>query len=69
MDENEGMIAPYVASSLVYLSKLESKSQFGLVKDHNSIRMNDFLINGDLPVSLYSNILTFRDTKDRFILQ
>ena len=30
--------------------------------------MNDFLINGGIPVSLYSSKLTFRDSKKSFVL-
>ena len=59
---DKGMIAPYLASSLVNLFKPQNKSQFTLIKDQNSIRMNDFLINGGLPVSLFSNILIFGDS-------
>ena len=65
---DKGMIAPYLASSLVNLIKPENKSQFKLIKDQNSLRMNDFLINGGIPVSLCSNMLTFRDSKKSFIL-
>ena len=54
------MIAPYLASSLVSLFKPENKNLFKLTKDHNSIRMIDFLINGGIPFTLYSNMLTFR---------
>ena len=43
---DKGMIAPYLASSLVNLFKPENKSQLKLMKDHSSIRINDFLING-----------------------
>ena len=39
------MIVPYLASSLVNLSEPEKKSQFKLIKDHNSTKLNDFLIN------------------------
>ena len=39
---DKGMIAPYSASSLVNLSKLENKSQFRLIKDLYSTKMNDF---------------------------
>ena len=28
--------------------------------------MNDFLIHGKIPVTLYSNMLTFRDSKSSF---
>ena len=56
------MIAPYLASSLVNLFKPEKKSQYNLIKDHKSIEMNGFLINGGIPVTLYSNMLTFGDS-------
>ena len=62
------MIAPYLASSLVNLFKPENKSQFKLVKDQISVRINEFLINGGIPVSLYSNMLTFRDSNKSFKL-
>ena len=65
---DKGMIAQYLASSLVNLFKPENKSQFKLKKDQNSIRMNDFLINQCIPVSLYSNMLTFRDSNKSFKL-
>ena len=65
---DKGMIAPYLASSLVNLFKPENKSQFKLIKDQNSIRMNNFLINAGIPVNLYSNILTFRDSNKYFEL-
>ena len=56
---DKGMIAPFLASSLVNLFKPESESQFRLIKDHNSVRMNEFLINTSVPVTLYSNMLNF----------
>ena len=51
MNDN-GMIAPYLSSSLINLFKPENISQFKLLKDPNSIRMNDFLINTSIPVTL-----------------
>ena len=62
------MIAPYLASSLFNLFKSENKSQFRLIKDPNSTKTNDFKINGDIPVTLYSNMLTFRDNNEPFKL-
>ena len=59
---DKGMIAPYLASSLVNLLKPESKSQFRLRKDSNSSKVNDFLIHGKIPVSIYSSKITFRDS-------
>ena len=62
------MIAPYLASSLVNFLKPENKSHFRLVKDLNSTKMNDFLVNAGIPVTLYSNMLTFRDSNKSFKL-
>ena len=62
------MIAPYLASCLVNLLKPENTSQFKIIKDPNSIWMNVFLINECVPVSLYSNLLTFRDSNKSFII-
>ena len=67
MDE-KGLIAPYLASSLVNLFKPEKRSHFRLKKDLNSPKMNDFSINGGIPVSLYSNMITFRDSNKSFKL-
>ena len=54
------MTVPYIASSLVNLFKLENKSQLRLIKDLNSTKRNDFLIHGSIPVTLYSDMLSFR---------
>ena len=66
---DKGMIAPYLASSLVNLFKPENKSQFRLRKDPNSTRMNDFLIHGIIPVTPFSNMKTFRDSNRSFRLE
>ena len=63
-----GIIAPYLACSLVNLFIPENKSQFKLKKDLNSTRMNDFLMNTSLPVTLYSIFLTSTDTNRSFKL-
>ena len=65
---DRGMIAPYLASSLVNLFKPENKSQFRLKKDLNSTKVNDFLINDGIPVTLYSNMIIFRDSNKSFKL-
>ena len=44
------MMAPFSASSLVNFFKPENKSQIRLMKD--STKMNDFLINDAIPVTL-----------------
>ena len=65
----KGLIAPYLASSLVNLFKPENKSQFRLEKDLNSTKMNDFLIHGSIPITLFSNMITFRDSNKSFKLE
>ena len=65
----KGLIAPYLASSLVNLFKLENKSQNKLRKDHNSNKMNNFLVHGSIPVTLFSNMITFRDSNKTLRLE
>ena len=67
-ENDRGMIAPYLASSLVNIFKPENKSQFRLEKDLNSTKMKDFLINGGIPVTLVSKMLIFRDSNESFKL-
>ena len=56
------MIAPYLSSSLLNLFKPENKSQFRIIIDLNSTKLNDFLMNTRVPVSLNGNMSNFRDT-------
>ena len=65
---DRGLIAPYLASSLVNLFTPENKSQFRLEKDLNLTKVNDFLINEGIPVTLFSNMLLFRDSNKPFKL-
>ena len=65
---DKGLIAPYLASSLVEVFKTDIKSQFRLRKDHSSTKLNDFLINGGIPVTIVSNMLIFRDSYKSFKL-
>ena len=67
--DEKGLIAPYLASSLVNLFKPENKSQFRLRKDPNSTKMIDFLIHGNIPITLFSNMITFRDSNKSFRLE
>ena len=63
---DQGLIAPYLASDLVNVFKPENKSQFRLKKDPNSTKMNDFLIQGTIPVTIFSNMITFGDSNKTF---
>ena len=66
---DKGMIAPYLTTSLVEVFKKDNKSQFRLRKDPNSTKMNDFLIHGTIPVTIFSNMMTFRDSNKSFRLE
>ena len=66
---DKGMIAPFLASSLVEVFKYDNKSQFRLRKDPASTKMNDFLIHGKIPVTIFSNMITFRDSNKTFKLE
>ena len=68
MNDN-GMIAPYLTTSLVEVFKKDNKSQFRLRKDPNSTKMNHFLIHGTIPVTIFSNMITFRDSNKIFRLE
>ena len=68
MDAN-GMIASHLALPLVEVFRKDNKSQFRIRKDPNSTKLNDFLIHGTIPITIYSNMLTFRDTKKTFRLE
>ena len=64
-----GILASYLMSPLSKITYPENTSQFKLVKDHKSNRVNDLKINKTIPISLYGNILTFRDTNKQFELK
>ena len=66
---DKGLIAPYLASSPVEVFKSDNKSQFRLRKDPNSTKMKDFLIHEQIPITLFSNMLNFRDTNKTFRLE
>ena len=66
---DKGMIAPYLTTSLVEVFKKDNKSQFRLRKDPNSTKMNDFLIHGNIPVTIFSNMITFRDSNKTIRLE
>ena len=49
-------------SPLSKITNPENTSQFKLIKDSNSNRVNDLKINKTIPITLYNNLLTFRET-------
>ena len=56
-------------SLLSKITNPEHSSQFKLIKAPNSKRIKQFLKNKTIPVTLYNNLLTFRDTNKKFKLQ
>ena len=66
---DRGILAKYLMSPLSRITNPENSSQFKLVKDSNSNRVNDLKINKTIPITLYGNMLTFRDTNKQFELK
>ena len=66
---DRGILATYLMSPLSRITYSDNTSQFRLVKDHNSNRVNDLKINKTIPITLYGNMLTFRDTNKQFELR
>ena len=66
---DRGILATYLMSPLSKITNPENDSQFKLVKDSNSNRVNDLLFKNKIPITLYGNILTFRDTGKEFELK
>ena len=66
---DRGILATYLMSPLSIFTNPENTPQFKLVKDSNSNRVNDLLINKTIPITLCGNILTFRDTNKQFELK
>ena len=65
---DRGILASYLMSPLSKITNSEKTSQFKLVKDPSSNRVNDLKIHNSIPITLYGNILTFRDTGKEFEL-
>ena len=66
---DRGILASYFMSPLSKITDPENTSQFKLVKDSNSNRVNDLKIHKTIPITLYGNMLTFRDTNKQIELK
>ena len=66
---HRGILASYLVFPLSKITNPENTSQFKLVKDSNSNRVNDLKINKTIPITLYNKLLTFRDTGIEFELK
>ena len=66
---DRGILASILKSPLSKITILENSSQFKLVKDPSSNRVNDLLIKNTIPITLHDSLLTFRDTNKVFELK
>ena len=66
---DRGILASYLMSPLSKITNPENTTQFKLIKDSISNRVNDLKINNSIPITLYNNLLTFRDTNKQFELK
>ena len=66
---DRGILAIYLMSPLSKITNPENSSQFKLVKDSTSNRVNDLIKNETIPITLYNNLLTFRGTGKKFELK
>ena len=53
-------------SLLSKITNPEKSTQFKVVKDHNSNRVNDLLLKNKIPNTLHDTLLSFRDTERVF---
>ena len=66
---DRGILASYLMTPLSKITILEKTSQFKLVKDSTSNRVNDSLMHNTVPINLHDNLLTFGDTNKVFELK
>ena len=66
---DRGILATYLMTPLSKITNPENTTPFKLVKDANSNRVNDLNINNSIPITLYNNMITFRDTGKEFELK
>ena len=59
---DRGIIVSYLLSPLSKNTNLGNTSHFRLVKASNSNTVNDLLLYNAIPITLYNDLLTFRDT-------
>ena len=65
---DRGTVASYLMSPSSEITNRERNSQFKLMKDLSSNRVNDLLKNKTVPYTLYNNLLGFRKTDKKFDL-
>ena len=66
---DRGIIASHLISPLSKITNPDDTSQFKLVKDSSSNRVNDLKIHNSIPITLHDNFSTFRDSGRIFELK
>ena len=66
---DRGILASYLMSPLSKITNPENTTQFKLIKDSSSNRVNDLKINKSIQITLHNNLLTFLDTGKVFELK
>ena len=66
---DRALFATYLMCSLSKITNLEGSIQFKSMKVSSSSRVNDLLVKNTIPITLYNNLLTFRDTGREFQLK
>ena len=61
--EDRCILASYFVRPSANLFKPETESHFGILDNPISDKVNDFLINTNDPVTVFSNLTNFRDIK------
>ena len=60
--DDRGTLASYLMSPPSKITNPEKTSQFKLLKDSSSNRVNDLLTHNSIPITLHDNLLKFRDS-------
>ena len=63
---DRGVIASFLLSPLARITNPENSTQFKLVKEPSSNRVNNLLIHNSILITLHDNLLAFRDTNKQF---
>ena len=59
MMNDRGILTRYLMSPLSKITNTENNTQFRLVKDSSSNRVNDLLIHNSIPITLHDNFVNF----------
>ena len=67
--KDRGILTSYMLTLFSKINDPEYNSQYKLLEDCDSIRVNDFSINNTLLTTLFDNLLKFHDTDKKFELE